>query len=127
MDALTTKRPEQAPAPAATTVTEHDPRWAAVVARDRAADGTFFYSVVRTTGVYCRPSCAARLANPKNVGFHVLPAEAERAGFRPCKRCRPDQPPLAEQQASHGRRGLPPDRGGRDDAEPRRSWPGRRA
>jgi len=55
---------------------DQDPRWAAVVARDKTADGRFFYSV-RSTGVYCRPSCAARLANPKNVAFHGTPAEAE--------------------------------------------------
>lgn len=67
-----------------------DPRWAAVVARDREADGRFYYSV-RTTGVYCRPSCGARLARPENVRFHATPAEAEKDGFRPCKRCRPDQ------------------------------------
>lgn len=72
------------------TPAELDPRWAAVVARDRAADGEFFYSV-RTTGVYCRPSCAARLANPRNVAFHDSPAAAEAAGFRPCKRCRPNE------------------------------------
>ena len=82
---------------AAATVS--DPRWAAVVARDRDADGTFFYSV-RTTGVYCRPSCAARPARPKNVAFHASAADAERAGFRPCKRCRPTEAPLAEQQAA---------------------------
>ncbi len=76
-----------------------DPRWAAVVARDPAADGTFFYSV-KTTGVYCRPSCGARLARPENVRFHTTCAEAEQAGFRPCKRCRPDQPPLVEQHAA---------------------------
>ena len=70
--------------------TVSDPRWAAVVARDPAADGTFFYSV-KTTGVYCRPSCAARTANPENVAFHRTAADAERAGFRPCKRCKPDQ------------------------------------
>jgi AraC family transcriptional regulator of adaptative response/methylated-DNA-[protein]-cysteine methyltransferase len=69
-----------------------DARWAAVVARDRRADGTFFYAVV-TTGVYCRPSCASRRANPKNVRFHSTRAEAEAAGFRPCKRCKPDRPP----------------------------------
>ncbi len=79
--------------------TECDPRWAAVVARDRAADGRFFYSV-RTTGVYCRPSCAARLANPKNVSFHASTTDAEAAGFRPCKRCKPDQAPLEEQHAA---------------------------
>ncbi len=74
---------------AAATVS--DPRWAAVVARDPTAEGQFFYSV-RTTGVYCRPSCAARAARPENVEFHPTAADAERAGFRPCKRCRPDQP-----------------------------------
>jgi AraC family transcriptional regulator of adaptative response/methylated-DNA-[protein]-cysteine methyltransferase len=73
-------------------------RWAAVVARDREADGRFYYSV-RTTGVYCRPSCAARLALRENVAFHETPAAAEAAGFRPCKRCKPTQPPLAERQA----------------------------
>src|SRR5258708_38291837 len=64
-------------------------RWAAVAGRDRRADGVFYYSV-RTTGVYCRPSCAARLARRENVGFHATCDDAERAGFRPCKRCRPD-------------------------------------
>src|SRR5947208_2735882 len=64
-------------------------RWAAVAGRDRRADGVFYYSV-RTTGVYCRPSCAARLARRENVRFHATCADAERAGFRPCKRCRPD-------------------------------------
>ena len=73
------------------TPTEADARWARVVARDKAADGGFVYSV-KTTGVYCRPSCAARQANPKNVRFHASPAEAEAAGFRACKRCKPDQP-----------------------------------
>ena len=67
-----------------------DPRWPAVVARDPTADGAFFYSV-RTTGVYCKPSCAARLARPENVRFHATCQDAERAGFRPCKRCRPDE------------------------------------
>jgi AraC family transcriptional regulator of adaptative response/methylated-DNA-[protein]-cysteine methyltransferase len=77
----------------------NDPRWAAVVARDRNADGVFYYSV-KTTGVYCRPSCASRLANPKNVRFHSTRADAERDGFRPCKRCKPDQPPLATRHAA---------------------------
>lgn len=69
--------------------TMQDPRWIAITARDRAFDGQFYYSV-RTTGVYCRPSCGARLANPKNVAFHASAAEARAAGFRPCRRCRPD-------------------------------------
>ena len=74
-------------------------RWEAVRHRDPAADGTFYYSV-RTTGVYCRPSCAARLARRENVAFHASPAAAEKAGFRPCKRCRPNEPALAERQAA---------------------------
>jgi AraC family transcriptional regulator of adaptative response/methylated-DNA-[protein]-cysteine methyltransferase len=76
-----------------------DSRWAAVVARDSSADGKFFYAV-KTTGVYCRPSCAARRARPENVQFFATGAQAERAGFRPCKRCRPDRPTLAEQHAA---------------------------
>jgi AraC family transcriptional regulator, regulatory protein of adaptative response / methylated-DNA-[protein]-cysteine methyltransferase len=79
--------------------TSRDPRWAAVVARDRQADDQFFYSV-KTTGVYCRPSCGARTPRPENVRFHATAAEAEQAGFRPCQRCRPDQPPLAERHAA---------------------------
>src|SRR5438132_14430245 len=76
-----------------------DPRWAAVAARDAKADGSFFYSV-KSTGGYCRPSCAARPARPENVAFHATPGDAERAGFRPCKRCKPDQLSLAGQHAA---------------------------
>jgi len=79
--------------------TEGDPRWAAVVARSAEADGRFFYSV-KTTGVYCRPSCAARMPRPENVRFHSTRADAERAGFRPCKRCQPDRPSLADRHAA---------------------------
>jgi AraC family transcriptional regulator of adaptative response/methylated-DNA-[protein]-cysteine methyltransferase len=79
-------------------MTKSDARWAAVVARSAEADGTFYYSV-KTTGVYCRPSCAARLAKPEHVQFHATCEDAERAGFRPCKRCKPDQPSLAVQHA----------------------------
>ena len=68
-----------------------DPRWTSILARDAAADGTFFYSV-RTTGLYCRPSCAARPARPENIAFHADRTAAERAGFRPCRRCKPDRP-----------------------------------
>jgi AraC family transcriptional regulator of adaptative response/methylated-DNA-[protein]-cysteine methyltransferase len=71
------------------TATEQDPRWARIVARDRSADGAFWYSVA-TTGVYCRPSCASRTANPKNVRLHDTIEQAKAAGFRPCKRCNPD-------------------------------------
>jgi len=74
-------------------------RWAAVARRDRHADGIFYYSV-QTTGVYCRPSCAARRARREHVCFHATHEEAEQAGFRPCQRCRPNQPALAEQRAA---------------------------
>ena len=67
-----------------------DERWAAVQARDPAADGRFYYSV-RTTGVYCRPSCGARTPRPENVEFHATREDAERAGFRACRRCKPDR------------------------------------
>jgi AraC family transcriptional regulator, regulatory protein of adaptative response / methylated-DNA-[protein]-cysteine methyltransferase len=84
--------------PDAADVTTADPRWAQVVAREPAADGQFVYSV-RTTGVYCRPSCPSRLARPENVRFHDTVAAAETAGFRACKRCRPNQPLAA---SAHG-------------------------
>jgi AraC family transcriptional regulator of adaptative response/methylated-DNA-[protein]-cysteine methyltransferase len=64
-------------------------RWEAVVDRNRAADGAFFFAV-RTTGVYCRPSCGARLPRRENVAFHTTPADAEAAGFRACLRCKPN-------------------------------------
>lgn len=82
----------------ATAITS-DPRWECLVTRDATADGTFYYSV-STTGVYCRPSCAARLARPENVQFYATRKEAENAGFRPCKRCKPDQPSIFEQHAA---------------------------
>lgn len=69
-----------------------DTAWQAVVTRDRAADGRFVYAV-RTTGVFCRPSCASRRARRENVAFYVDAAAARAAGFRPCKRCRPEEPP----------------------------------
>jgi AraC family transcriptional regulator of adaptative response/methylated-DNA-[protein]-cysteine methyltransferase len=91
------KTPDKNAAYVAATLS--DPRWPMVQARDARADGSFFYSV-RTTGVYCRPSCAARPARPENVAFHESAAAAERAGFRPCKRCKPDQLSLQEQHAT---------------------------
>jgi AraC family transcriptional regulator of adaptative response/methylated-DNA-[protein]-cysteine methyltransferase len=72
----------------APTFSSDDARWEAVLGRDRAADGTFYYAV-RTTGVYCRPSCPARRARRENVCFFVTFDMAEQAGYRPCKRCRP--------------------------------------
>ena len=72
--------------------------WDAVVARDRSMDGVFFYAV-RSTGVYCRPSCPSRRPNPKNVLFFRTRDAAARAGFRPCKRCKPDQVNAADPNA----------------------------
>jgi len=74
-------------------------RWQAVVARDARADGAFFYAV-RTTGVYCRPSCGARLPRRENVAFYASGAAATRAGFRACRRCRPDAAGQAEAHAA---------------------------
>lgn len=65
-----------------------DPRWQAVLDRDAGADGRFVYAV-RTTGVYCRPSCPSRHARRENVGFYPSEDAAEAAGFRPCLRCHP--------------------------------------
>jgi AraC family transcriptional regulator of adaptative response/methylated-DNA-[protein]-cysteine methyltransferase len=84
--------------PLKTRFLSDDARWQALLKRDAAADGQFFYSV-KTTGVYCRPVCPARLAKRINVDFHDSCAAAERAGFRPCQRCRPDQASLRERQA----------------------------
>src|SRR6201999_93670 len=79
--------------------TQQDPRWQSVVDRNSKADGEFFYSV-KTTGVYCRPSCGARLARPENVQFHKTTDDAEKAGFRPCKRCRPSGLSLTEKNSA---------------------------
>ena len=65
-------------------------RWMAVCERDRAADGAFFYAV-QTTGVFCRPQCGARTPLRVNVSFYDSVQEAKQAGFRPCKRCKPQQ------------------------------------
>jgi AraC family transcriptional regulator of adaptative response/methylated-DNA-[protein]-cysteine methyltransferase len=73
-------------------------RWKAVGERDPEADGVFYYSV-KTTGVFCRPSCAARPARRENVAFHDSIEAAEAAGFRACKRCRPTEPNLAARRA----------------------------
>jgi AraC family transcriptional regulator of adaptative response/methylated-DNA-[protein]-cysteine methyltransferase len=76
-----------------------DERWEAVCRRDRAADGALYYAV-RTTGVYCRPSCSSRQPRRENVEFHATPTAAEAAGFRPCKRCKPTAQGLAERHAA---------------------------
>lgn len=66
-------------------------RWEALVQRDRQARGAYVYGVV-TTGIYCRPGCSSRQPNRDNVRFFDTPADAEKAGFRPCKRCQPQAP-----------------------------------
>ena len=88
-----------AAAPRATPTVADDPRWARIVARDKAADGRFWYSV-STTGVYCRPSCPSRVANPKNVQLHDTLESAKATGFRPCKRCNPDGPSINSENAT---------------------------
>jgi AraC family transcriptional regulator, regulatory protein of adaptative response / methylated-DNA-[protein]-cysteine methyltransferase len=76
-----------------------DPRWARIVARDKTADGQFWYSV-STTGVYCRPSCPSRIANPKNVQLHDSLESAKSTGFRPCLRCKPNGASLEAENAA---------------------------
>lgn len=66
-----------------------DIRWAAVCARDASSDGTFVFAVL-TTGIYCRPSCSSRPAKRENVRFYLTGGEAEKDGYRTCKKCRPD-------------------------------------
>lgn len=73
-----------------TNFTTDDDRWLAVLARDPRADNQFVFAV-QTTGIYCRPSCRARHALRKNVCFYPDAQHATLAGFRPCKRCLPDQ------------------------------------
>lgn len=87
--------PRSNPTPYATD----EERYNAIANRDVMADGRFYFSV-KTTGVYCRPSCAARRARRENVQFHDSCEAAERAGFRACKRCQPDGPALEEQYAA---------------------------
>jgi AraC family transcriptional regulator, regulatory protein of adaptative response / methylated-DNA-[protein]-cysteine methyltransferase len=94
MIAISAKTPKPVPASVA-----EDPRWARIVARDKTADGRFWYSV-STTGVYCRPSCPSRLANPKNVQLHDTLEGARATGFRPCRRCNPDGPSIECENAA---------------------------
>src|SRR5713101_1105441 len=63
-------------------------RWRIVLARDRRYDGAFVYAV-RSTGIYCRPSCPSKRPGRAQVAFFPIPEAAERAGFRACRRCRP--------------------------------------
>lgn len=76
-----------------------DDKWRAVLAHDRNADRQFFFSV-KTTGIYCLPSCRSRTPLRKNVAFHATAGDAERAGFRPCKRCSPTGPSRSEEHGA---------------------------
>ena len=78
----------------AADLTVRDPRWATVLARDSSADGQFYYSV-RSTGVYCRPSCAARPARPENVRFHTSREDAEAASAPANAASRTSPPPCS--------------------------------
>src|SRR5262249_3545705 len=89
---IRTRRPKSRPV-------ADDPRWARIVARDKTADGCLWYSV-STTGVYCRPSCPSRVANPANVQLHDTIEGARATGFRPCKRCNPDGPSIESENAA---------------------------
>jgi len=91
-----TTRTQELPFP--TKLPRDDERWAAFAARDASYDGRFFVAV-KTTDIYCRPSCPARRPKREHIRFYETAAEAQHAGFRPCKRCKPDQPSLSEQYA----------------------------
>lgn len=81
------------------TYLDEEARWRAVRRRDRRADGQFFFAV-KTTGVFCRPSCSARRARRENVTFYESVVDAEQAGFRACMRCHPKGPTLDERHAA---------------------------
>jgi len=78
---------------------ENDARWAALLSRNPEAAADFYYGV-RTTGVYCRPTCPSRRPRRDNVEFFATRDAAEQAGFRPCKRCTPEQAAPAERHAA---------------------------
>src|SRR5260370_16987933 len=79
--------------------TADDERWRAVLARDRRFDGAFVYAV-RSTGIFCRPSCASRRPRRAQVTFFPIPEAADGAGFRACGRCRPGQAPALDPQVA---------------------------
>ena len=85
-------------APRTEALSLDDARWAAFIARDAAFDGEFFIAV-ETTGIYCRPSCPAKRAKRENVRFFAAAAEADRAGFSPCKRCKPNERSFVQQHS----------------------------
>jgi AraC family transcriptional regulator of adaptative response/methylated-DNA-[protein]-cysteine methyltransferase len=102
---------------ASAAATLRDPRWEPLERRDPSADGRFFYGV-RTTGVACRPSCPSRRPSPENVEFFDRLEDAVRAGYRPCKRCKPDG---IDPRAARSREAVRACRLLEDDDGPRRS------
>src|SRR2546423_2817881 len=84
-------------------VTNNPEMWNAVLARDASSDGSFVCAV-RSTGIYCRPSCPARRPKREQVSFFSLPEAAEQAGFRACKRCRPRRAKMVDPQIELVRR-----------------------
>lgn len=77
----------------------NDKYWLAVQTRDSSESGKFVYAV-KTTGIYCRPGCSSRLPKRENTEFFTTPADAAAAGYRPCKRCRPESTPVSEDYSS---------------------------
>ncbi|MCI0440823.1 MAG: helix-turn-helix domain-containing protein, partial [Chloroflexi bacterium] len=84
-------------------ITGNEESWQAILERDVAYDGLFVYGV-RSTGIYCRPSCPSRKPRQEQVAIFPLPEMAEQAGFRPCQRCHPDQYPPHDTQLEMVRR-----------------------
>src|SRR5690554_5061619 len=74
------------------TPLDHSQCYAAIQAHDARFDGLFFVAV-RSTRIYCRPVCRVRLPRPENCSFFRTAAGAEQAGYRPCRRCRPELAP----------------------------------
>src|SRR5262252_459368 len=77
--------------------------WNAVLTRDASRDGSFVFAV-KSTGIYCRPSCPARRPRPEQVSFFQVPEAAEREGFRACKRCHPRRVQLTDPRVELVRR-----------------------
>ncbi|KAH6900671.1 hypothetical protein B0T10DRAFT_453184 [Thelonectria olida] len=87
------------PLPFISLFEDDDSRWQAVVARNSNADGFFVYAV-KTTKIFCRPICKARLARRANVSFYATGQDAQRAGFRACKRCKPEMAGFMPEEAA---------------------------
>ena len=78
------------------TYNTDDRRWHAVVGREQSADGHFYYAVI-TTGIFCRPSCSAKLPNRENVEYFISSQDAQSSGYRPCRKCRPTETTVKEE------------------------------